>query len=407
MSEILSNIHYNVGYALGEHTEAMARLQEQAATGSRINRVSDAPSEAYQLLGLNSQLRNLGNYMSGLSEVIGMLEVSSTVISGGSTEEEAGIMEIFTDAKELLASVTDTDGTIGQVVNVKAIDNYLEQTVLLANSKYMNQYLFSGSDTNLAPYLVERTNGKITYVTYQGSSEDRNIEVAPGMQSSVFHIGEDIFCSNNRSDPEFLLNSTGAQLGTGTSSITGYTWLAITHDTVNSEYVLSIDDGVSSISVPDDGSGSANLALTDSRTGQVLYVDTTEISSAGVELVSVAGTHDIFNTLITLRDIFENENGLSSDQVRTLRGDLLEAVEEMSNLLMKDSIFMGSKMEFLNNIRSNLEDMEFNTEDEKTRLEEADIAQIAIDLTRREVLYEMSLSVAAKLLSMSLLDFLR
>jgi hypothetical protein len=35
MSEILSNIHYSVGLALGEHAEAMARLQEQAATGSR------------------------------------------------------------------------------------------------------------------------------------------------------------------------------------------------------------------------------------------------------------------------------------------------------------------------------------------------------------------------------------
>jgi len=406
MSKILSNIHYNVGYALGEHTEAMARLQEQAATGSRINRVSDAPSAAYQLLGLNSQLRNLGNYMSGLSEVIGMLRVSSTVISGGGANE-AGMMEIFTDAKELLASVTETDGEIGQVVNVEAIDNYLEQTVLLANSKHMNQYLFGGSDTNSAPYLVERTNGKITDVTYQGSNEDRDIEVAPGVQSSAFHIGEDIFCSKNRSDPEFLLNSTGAQLGTGTSSVTGYTWLTITHDTVNNEYVLSIDDGATSVSVPDDGSGSANLALTDSRTGRVLYVDTTGISSAGVELVSVAGTHDIFNTLITLRDVLENENGFSSDQVRTLRGDLLEAVEEMSNLLTKDSISMGSKMEFLDNIRSTLEDMEFNTEDEKTRLEEADIAQIAIDLSRREVLYEMSLSVAAKLLSMSLLDFLQ
>ena len=174
------------------------------------------------------------------------------------------MMEIFADAKELLASVTDTDGEIGQVVNVKAIDNYLEQIVLLANSRHMNQYLFGGSDTNSAPYLVERTSGKITDVTFQGSSEDRDIEVAPGVQSSAFHIGEDIFCSNNRSDPEFLLNSTGAQLGTGTSSVTGYTWLTITHDTVNSEYVLSIDDGASSISVPDDGSGSANLALTDS-----------------------------------------------------------------------------------------------------------------------------------------------
>ena len=399
MSEILSNIHYNIGLALGEHAEAMARLQEQAATGSRINRVSDAPSEAYRVLGLNSQLRNLGNYIKGLSEVISMLNMSSTAIGF--------MMDTFTDAKVLLAGVTDTDGDIGQVVNAEAVDNYLEQIVLLANSRHVNQYLFGGSDTNSAPYLVERTNGKITYVTYQGSSEGRDIEVAPGVQSSAFHIGEDIFCSNNRSDPEFLLNSTGAQPGTGTSSVTGYTWLTITHDTVNSEYVLSIDDGASSVTVPDDGSGSANLAVTDSRTGQVLYVDTTGISSAGVELISVAGTHDIFNTLITLRDVMKNEKGLSSDQLRTLRDDLFEAVEEMENLLVQDSVSMGSKIELLDNLRSSLEDMEFNTEDERTRLEEADIAQIAIDLTRRQVLYEMSLSVAAKLLSMSLLDFLR
>ena len=399
MSEILSNIHYNVGFALNNHAEAMARLKEQAATGSRINRVSDAPSEAYRVLGLNSQLRNLGNYIKGLSEVISMLNMSSTAIGF--------MMDTFTDAKVLLAGVTDTDGDIGQVVNAEAVDNYLEQIVLLANSRHVNQYLFGGSDTNSAPYLVERTNGKITYVTYQGSSEGRDIEVAPGVQSSAFHIGEDIFCSNNRSDPEFLLNSTGAQPGTGTSSVTGYTWLTITHDTVNSEYVLSIDDGASSVTVPDDGSGSANLAVTDSRTGQVLYVDTTGISSAGVELISVAGTHDIFNTLITLRDVMKNEKGLSSDQLRTLRDDLFEAVEEMENLLVQDSVSMGSKIELLDNLRSSLEDMEFNTEDERTRLEEADIAQIAIDLTRRQVLYEMSLSVAAKLLSMSLLDFLR
>ncbi|GAG40756.1 unnamed protein product, partial [marine sediment metagenome] len=46
------------------------------------------------------------------------------------------------------------------------------------------------------------------------------------------------------------------------------------------------------------------------------------------------------------------------------------------------------------------------TEDEATRLQQADIAQIAIDLSRREVLYQMSLAVAAKLMSLSLLDYI-
>ena len=45
--------------------------------------------------------------------------------------------------------------------------------------------------------------------------------------------------------------------------------------------------------------------------------------------------------------------------------------------------------------------------DEATRLMEADITQIAVDLSQREVLYQMSLSVAGKLMSTTLLDFLR
>ena len=39
-------------------------------------------------------------------------------------------------------------------------------------------------------------------------------------------------------------------------------------------------------------------------------------------------------------------------------------------------------------------------------MEEADIAQVAIDLSRHEVLYQMSLAVAGKLMSLSLLDFI-
>ena len=80
MSGTLNNTHNNVSFALNLHYEAMARLQEQAYTGSRINRASDDPSAAYRVLGLNSQKRSLGNYMDSLLEVISLLDISSTAI---------------------------------------------------------------------------------------------------------------------------------------------------------------------------------------------------------------------------------------------------------------------------------------------------------------------------------------
>jgi len=397
MSGALNNIYNNVSFALNLHTEAMAKLQEQVSTGSRINQISDDPAAAYRVLGLNTNVKSLENYINNLSEVISILELSSVIIediTSNFTETQIRLTQISSGIYDEAARKRTAEG----------INDILEQTVSLANTKHMDQYLFGGTNTGSAPYTVERTNGKITGVTYQGSFENRDIEVAPGLESSAFYIGDNIFRSNNRSDPIFI-GDTGAKAGTGTSSIHGAVWLEIT-EPVAGTYRLSIDDDPTSyvdVTVPP---GDANTMVTHAETGEVLYVDTTAIASTGVDLVSVPGTYDIFNTLIIIRDVLENEKGLSDAQVREQLNHLPSLFEETDKLLVQSEVSIGSKIGFLDNLKNNLKDIKYNTEDEATRLQEADIAQIAIDLSRREVLYQMSLSVAAKLMSMSLLDFI-
>jgi flagellin-like hook-associated protein FlgL len=270
----------------------------------------------------------------------------------------------------------------------------------MANTQRLDQYLFGGSNTASAPYVVERTDGKITKVTYQGSAKNRNVELAPGVRVDAFSIGENIFGSDERSVPTFL-GDTGAAAGTGTSSVSGYTWLTITGSAGN--YDLSIDGGLTTFNT--DGTDT-NLAVTDSTTGQVLYVDTTNITGTGDELVAVTGTHDIFNTLITIRDLLENEREFSDTKIQQLLNNSFGAIDEVHNHLVQNQVTIGSKIGFLSNLKDSLTSLKYNTEDETTFLQEADIAQVAIDISRREVLYEMSLSVAARLMSISLLDFL-
>jgi len=394
MSGALNNIYNNVSFALHLHSDAMANLQEQISTGSRINRISDDPAAAYRVLGLNTNKKSLENYINNLSEVISILELSSTIIENiisNYTETQIRITQITSGIYDEAARKRTAEG----------INDILEQIVSLANTKHMDQYLFGGTDTGSAPYTVERTNGKITRVTYQGSFENRDIEVAPGMESSTFYIGDNIFRTNDRSAP-VLIGDTGSKAGTGTSSVRGGVWLTVTGSAGN--YNLSIDDGLSTFNT--DGTDT-NLAVTDSRTGEVLYVDTTEIAGTGVDLVSIPGTYDIFNTLIIIRDVLENEKGLSDAQVREQLNHLPSLFEETNKLLVQSEVSIGSKIGFLDELKNSLKDIQYNIEDEATRLQESDIAQIAIDLSRREVLYQMSLSVAAKLMSMSLLDFLR
>jgi len=393
MSGSLNNIYNNVSYALYQHSVEMTRLQEQVTTGSRINRPSDDPSCSYRVVTLNSQEKSLGNYINNLSEAVGTLELSSTII------------------QEIGSSLTETKVRLTQVIGgiyneetrervAEGINDILEQVVSLANTKNMGQYLFGGSNTTSAPYLLERTNGQITGVTYQGSLENREIEVASGIKSSAFQVGYDIFGSDDRSDPVFL-GDTGAKAGSGTSNLQGDAWLTVTGSAGN--YTLSIDDGLSTF---DTNGTHTNLAVTDLRTGKILYVDTTEINSTGVELVSVPGTHDIFNTLVSIRDMLKNERELSGAQLRDLQDNWLTTLEEINELIVQAEVSVGSKIGFLDNLKDSLTKLKYDAEDESTLIQEADIAQIAVDLSRREVLYQMSLSIAGRLMSLSLLDFL-
>lgn len=153
------------------------------------------------------------------------------------------------------------------------------------------------------------------------------------------------------------------------------------------------------------GTGNTRLAVT-APDGRVLYVNTTGIVNTGVELVSVSGAHDIFNSLITIRDILRNERDFSDARVLLLLEDSANSLEEVSNLLVQNSVTTGSRIGVLEDLKDSLNNLKYNTEDEAVRLQEADIAQIAIDLSRREILYQMSLSLAARIMSVSLLDFI-
>ncbi|MHC4156781.1 MAG: flagellar hook-associated protein FlgL [Planctomycetota bacterium] len=377
MGQTLGNIYNNVSFALNLHAEAMAHLQEQASTGSRINRASDDPSSAYRILGFNSQDRSLQNYVDNLSDFVGALGISSTIIGNMVAE--------FADTKTRLTQIINgIYGEEGRQRIAEGMNDILEQIVRLANTKHNGQYIFGGSDTHSPPYVVQRIDGKIVSVTYQGGATGRNAEVAPGVQSTVFYVGDDIFRSDDREEPIFP-GDTGAAAGTGTSNVTGDVWLTVIHD--GSNYKMSIDDGATYVTVP--AGGQTNQVVTDSRTGRVLYVDSTGINSTGVEMVRVPGTYNIFDTLLNIR-----------------LGDSLNSLDEISTLLVRAEVSVGSRIGFLSDLQESIQNVQYNVEDEATRLQQADIAQVAIDLSRREVLYQMSLSVAAKLMSMSLLDFL-
>ncbi len=393
MSGMLNNIYNNVSLALAVQTRAMTKLQEQVSTGSRVNRPCDDVTAAYKILGLNTQQRTLGNYIDNLSDVISTLDFSTTVVQDMSSS--------LTQAQTLLTQIiSGTYSRDARERTANGINDILEQMLALANTKYMGQSIFGGSSTSTQPYLAQRTDGEITKVIYQGSGDSRQIELADDLKFSLFQAGSSIFSSNDRGEPVFFGN-TGAKAGTGTSSVKGDIWLTISGSAGN--YTLSIDGGLSTFQT--DGTNT-NLAVTNSQTGEVLYVDTTAITGAGVGLVRTPGTYDLFGALIGIRDILKNNQGLSDAELSQLQDTTLNMINEIRGLLVQNQQVTGSKIALLDNLKTSLENQKNNADDQVAGLQDADIAQIAVDLSRAETLYQMSLSVAGKLMSVSLLDYL-
>jgi len=125
---------------LQHHSERLAQLQETIASGARLRRASDGPTDTFRLLGLRTESHSLQTYGDNLARVSDSLDISSSVLSKMS--------ETLTRVRELV-----TQGASGtySVENRKPIANeinsLLEQLVSLANTKHGGRHLFGGSRT--------------------------------------------------------------------------------------------------------------------------------------------------------------------------------------------------------------------------------------------------------------------
>jgi flagellar hook-associated protein 3 FlgL len=390
MSISLTALYQNTSWSIGQQTARMAALQEKASTGQENNRLSDDPTVTNRVLGLTSDSRTKQQYLDNLSDLNSTLELSDSIVQSMTSE--------MTRARTTLS------GTTSEIVRqtlAADLDSSLEQLISLANTQRMGESLFAGSETSVLPYTVQRDEaGHITSVVYQGSLEENPVEVSSGVTISGVLTGQTLFSNDQRQSPEFF-GDTGAEAGAGTSSVRGTVYLQVQGTTGN--WQLSIDGGqnwVASNGTQD------NLAVVNSQTGEVLYVDTRAITQSGTEPICVQGTYDIFNVLISARDMLNNTQNLSEDQFQEMLTKTLAASGDAEEVLTRALPVIGGRLQTITALSDSIEETKMGTEDDISRMQDADIAQISIDLAQYQTLYQMSLAIASKMFSMSFLDFM-
>ncbi len=166
---------------------------------------------------------------------------------------------------------------------------------------------------------------------------------------------------------------------------------------------MSIDGGATSTAITFD----SNQPVTDSETGQIIYVDTSAIKRTGTEIVDHPGTSDAFQSLITLRDRLRNVGNLSpNDQIKAISSQIGELENVHQNILSA----MGQQsasLQTLDVLQSHLQDMQTAAKKNVSELGDIDLSQVVVNLQVYQQKLQMSLATFARINGQSLLDFLR
>ena len=107
----------------------MVKFQEQLASGSRLNKLSDDPAAVERSLALRTELRNMEQYQKNIDDGTGWLELSEAAL--------AELETLFVEARGLaVQGATDTYDSQQRRVIADQIDQFIEHAVSLSESRY-------------------------------------------------------------------------------------------------------------------------------------------------------------------------------------------------------------------------------------------------------------------------------
>lgn len=156
-----------------------AKLQTQVASGQRIFQPEDDPTAVGRVLDLESEQRQIAQYLRNADRA---LELSQASFSG--LQQIKKVSDRATEIGTLgSAAISDDESR----AYASEVDQLIEQTLQLTNTKFRNDYLFAGTAVDTPPFVATRNaQGRITSVAYAGNSErapiqlSENASITPG-----------------------------------------------------------------------------------------------------------------------------------------------------------------------------------------------------------------------------------
>ena len=190
---------------------AQSSAQEQALTtelssGLSIAELSDNPVASVQDLLYSSQISRLDSFTQSATTEQGVLQVADSTLGQVVTQLTSAI-SLATSAGNGTLSASNLTSIGTEIGGIR------DEVLSLANTSYLGQYLFSGSQGSVKPFTLNTTSTPAT-VTYNGDDATQSIRTPAGQSVAVNVPGSTIFTASG-ADVLGTLNRLIADVNTG------------------------------------------------------------------------------------------------------------------------------------------------------------------------------------------------
>lgn len=281
---------------LNSNMRQMDNLQNQLASGRRINKPSDDPVGISFAMRYRSELSANDQYIKNVDQAISWLDYSDSML-----DQATNVLQRVRELAVKGANGTNPDEAMDSINS--EMKQLREQLVTIGNSQFNGKYVFNGEMTDVAPYT---NDGATTETTDHGQIQ---FEIGLGVKLAVNITGNQVFGIDTDSDNIFR---------------------------VMDEIITALESN---------------------------------------EYEEVGNKLEVLDSRI--------------DTILAIRSDL------------------GAKTNRVELAQDRLKDIDINVQTLRSKVEDADVAALITNLKTMENVYQASLSVGARLIRPSLVDFLR
>jgi flagellar hook-associated protein 3 FlgL len=356
----------------------LSNLQEQIATGRRLNRPSDNPVDVTNDMEMRGKLQALGQYKRNIDDAVAFCGVTDSAL--------ITMNDLFQRMKELaLQASNDTYSAEQRNYVNKEVNQLIRQFMVSVNSTYKGEYIFGGTNTQTEPYTIKSGTGALVTPAFGTALQiDDTASVPPVLGITNLIPGNVVVTDGAAVTYEENVDYAIDYINGTITPLAGGAMVPAANFTVTFEYVQK-----------------AALSNTDSIYREIEENVTPRINVSADDFIV-----DPVNSVNTIEAFITFGQALVQNDSGTIRTAITQIGFAFENCLSAQAT-NGSRVNRFTLTLERNEIQVVETTQLQSELEDADLAEVITNFSLMENVYTASLKAGAHVIQPSLMDFLR